>query len=177
MKKPLATYALALILALGTALCAPAFAMTSVASKYVNNAELVGESRLHVFLFKVFDARLYATNGEFDATAPFALSLSYLRDIDGSSIVDKTIEEMQRQRDWDAASINGWRQALAEIIPNVNSSTTITGVRTEDAHTHIYRGEELIGRIEDPSFTAAFFDIWLGPSTSEPQLRRELLRI
>ncbi len=164
-------------LLLGAILCMPAMAVNSVAEKYVTSAKLVGKGRLHVFMFKVFDARLYAPEGEFDPTRPFALSLSYLRSIDSASIVDSTIKELRKQRSWDANTIEGWREALAGIIPDVDPETTITGVRTDAGATHFYQGEQMIGEISDPSFTAAFFDIWLGDTTSQPQLRRELLQI
>lgn len=156
-------------------LSAPASALEMIAKHYFDNAELVGESRLTVFLFKVFDARLYAPDGAFDPEQPFALSLSYLRKIDSEDIVESTIKEIRAQGAVESTRLDEWERQLEGIIPDVDETTTITGVRNKDAHTLLYKGYEKIGIIKDPKFTSAFFNIWLGESTSRPQLRDELL--
>ena len=38
-----------------------------------------------------------------------------------------------------------------------------------------YKDNTEIGRIKDPAFSVAFFNIWLGDKTSAPELRRKLL--
>ena len=40
---------------------------------------LLGEGRLRVLFWEIYDASLYATNGVYDPEKPFALSLTYLR--------------------------------------------------------------------------------------------------
>lgn len=148
-----------------------------VADKHINNAKLVGESRLKVFFWSVFDAQLYAQDAKFDAEQPFALSLSYLRDIKGTEIVAKSIEEMQAQNEYSQAELAKWEAQLASIIPDVDSTTTITGVRDETGSTRFYENGKSTGLIEDERFTQGFFNIWLGATTSEPKLRSELLNL
>ena len=50
-----------------------------------------------------------------------------------------------------------------------------TGVRDARGHTLLFDGEALLGAVDDPAFTRAFFDIWLGERTSRPALRERLL--
>jgi len=152
-----------------------AVAAPTFVGEHVPDAALVGEGRLRVMLWNVFDARLEAPDGRYDADAPFALTLSYLRGLDAHRIVDASIEEMTAQRPVDDRTLARWRAALERVIPDVETGTSITGVRDERGHTRFYRDGEPLGQVEDPAFTRAFFDIWLGEASSRPVLRDRLL--
>ena len=58
---------------------------------------LLGESRLSVFFWDIYDARLYVQGKTYDPDKPFALSLTYLRDFSGSDIAERSIEEIRQQ--------------------------------------------------------------------------------
>lgn len=155
---------------------APLRAQLSVAQNYLDDPQLVGEARLKVMLWNVFDASLYTQSGAFDANAPFSLSLRYLRQLDSDKIVSKTIEEIRRQgSDIEPERLALWEEQLGNIIPDVSEGTTITGVRTPEGYTRLYFGTRQIGEIQDLAFTQAFFDIWLGENTSNPRLRNGLI--
>jgi hypothetical protein len=147
----------------------------ATAEKHILNAELVGKARLKVFFWSVFDAKLYAQNSSFNPEQPFALSLSYLRDIKSSEIVAKSISEMGAQNEFSKSELAEWKTKLSDIIPDVDSKTTITGIRDQAGNTLFYQNGKSIGRIESPRFTQGFFNIWLGENTSESKLRNQLL--
>lgn len=147
----------------------------SIAQQHVENAQLVGKSRFKVLFWSVFDAELYAEEGEYSPDKPFTLSLSYLRDIKGSEIVAKSMSEITNQDSFPSEKLATWKSKLDSIIPDVDTSTTITGVQDSNVHTIFYKNGTLIGEIKDPQFTRAFFNIWLGEKTSEPKLRSRLL--
>ena len=56
-----------------------AFADSYESTEYVPEAQLVGEARMTYLFWKVYDARLYAPEGKWQPTQPFALELKYLR--------------------------------------------------------------------------------------------------
>lgn len=144
-------------------------------SPYIESPEVVGHARLKFMLWDVFDATLIASHGLYDPNKPFALSLTYLRNLSGRKIVEKTIEEISSQGMASTDELREWRSQLDAILPNVSKSTTITAVRDAQAHTLLFRSDTLIGMLEDPKFTRLFFNIWLGEHTSNPDLRDELL--
>ena len=152
-----------------------AIADLSIAQQHVDSAQLVGKARLKVLFWSVFDAELYAEEGDFSQDKPFTLSLSYLREIKGSEIVAKSMSEIKSQDSFPSEKLALWKSKLDSIIPDVDTSTTITGVRDSNVHTLFYENGTLIGEIKDPQFTRAFFNIWLGEKTSEPKLRSRLL--
>jgi hypothetical protein len=141
----------------------------------VPDAELVGQGRLKFLFWNVFDASLYAPGGTWSWDEPFALSVTYLRDLSGESIVSKSISEMRDQGMTDEVALARWSKGMAAIFPDVDDTTTITGTVNEERHTVFYRNGGPIGTIRDPEFSRRFFDIWLGEETSLPELRTQLL--
>ncbi len=142
---------------------------------YVPDAEIVGNGRLTVLIWDAYDATLFAPDGEWEQGAPYALRLGYLVDLKGADISERSKEEMQEQ---DAASpqqLNAWRTRMDKIFPDVKAGDSITGIATDEGVSIFYHNSEEIGRVSDPAFTRAFFNIWLSERTSEPELRAELL--
>lgn len=137
----------------------------------------VGAARMQVLFWKVYDAKLLAPRGEYRSDEPFALSLTYLRKLDGDKIAARSIEEMRRQGLDDEEKLGRWYDLLSGIIPDVNATDEIVGLAAEDGSTRFFLHGEPIGRVEEPGFTDAFFAIWLGEQTSEPELRSQLLGV
>ena len=160
--------------ALVVVLATPAYAADIVA-RYVPQSKPVGQARLTYLMWDVYDAVLYAPRGTWDGKRPFALQLTYLLDLKGAKIADRSIVEIRRQRNHDPATLERWRQQLRAIIPDVKKGESLTGVYARDGKTIFYRGAERLAVIDDPEFGPAFFGIWLGEATSEPKLRRKLL--
>lgn len=170
MMKPIVTG-----LALSLALASQAMADLSTARLQIPNAEVVGEGRMKYMFWSVFDASLYAPDGVWSEDAPFALSLSYLRELEGEAIVQASIDEIRAQGITDQAVLDRWSAEMAEIFPDVDERTTITGVVDQEGHANFFRNGEPIGTIADPEFSRSFFNIWLGEDSSQPELRTQLL--
>ena len=168
---------LAIAMALAAGMWCNTSAANSVQAKLgTQTHQLVGEARLKVLLWNVFDARLYSEDGVFDANEPFALSLTYLRNLKGGDIVEKTMEEIMLQApDLPESTLTTWEKALSALIPDVSKGTNITGVRTQSGDTTLYKDGIELGTIEDEQFTQAFFNIWLGENTSNQRLRNQLV--
>lgn len=160
---------------LGILLSTSAFADVTVASRHVPEADLVGKARLKVLFWKVYDAELYAPNGAWSSNEPFALTLNYLRKLEGEQIAKRTIVEIRNQGFEDEVTLARWFDAMNTIIPDVEKNTRITGVMDAAQNTLFYRDGELIGEIREPLFSQKFFDIWLGAKSSQPKMRRKLL--
>ncbi len=169
MRKLLFTLLVSIAASTGT------WADVGVATRHVPDADLVGKARLKVLFWKVYDAELYAPNGAWSAEEPFALSLNYLRKLEGEQIAKRTIVEMRKQGFEDEVTLARWFDDMRSIIPDVEKNTRITGVADNDQNTLFYSDGKLIGAIKDPLFTQKFFDIWLGEKSSQPKMRNKLL--
>lgn len=152
----------------------PGYASETV-NKYISNAEIVGEGRLAVFTFDIYDARLYAPDGVFVNAPPFALELSYLRSIEGKKIADRSAEEIRNLRNVNEMLLADWHTQMRQIFPNVTAGDSITGIYTDTNKCQFYKDNQKIGQVSDANFCSLFFDIWLNEDTKSPSLRKKLL--
>ena len=155
-------------------LASPAWSL-DVLALHVPEAKKVGEARLVYAFWDVYDATLYAPLGTLHASKPYALSIRYLRSIDGKAIAERSVEEMQRQGFSDTARLAVWHENMRTIFPDVQDGTVLTAIFIPGKKTLFYQGSVPIGMVADAEFTRRFADIWLGEKTSEPRLREELL--
>ncbi len=173
------TTCLAVILAITPLGTTPAYALQPICSfipcSLIPNIQKVGQARMTVMLWDVYDATLYAPEGKWRQDKPFALQLSYLRHLEAKKIAMRSIEEMRGQGFSDEVKLATWYTQLQKIFPDVHAGVSITGVKTTTGETIFYKDNAEIGRINDPVFSTAFFNIWLGDKTSQPDLRRKLL--
>ena len=140
---------------------------------------LIGKTRLTVWGFQVYDARLWALQGfkpdNFNAQ-PFALELAYLRDFSGQDIAERSIAEMRRTGTISDDQAKTWIADMLRVIPNVKKGDRIMGVHRPLVGAQFLVNGKATGEIVDPEFTRLFFGIWLSPKTSEPKMRTALLQ-
>jgi hypothetical protein len=144
-------------------------------AQHVPFAQAVGKGRLSILFWDVYDAELLAPNGKWNAEEPFALSLTYLRDIAGRDIADKSAEEIRNLGFENEVKLAAWHNQMLNIFPDVKEGSNLTGIYAENGESIFFYKNNEIGRISDPDFGRYFFDIWLNRKTSAPQLRAKLL--
>lgn len=144
-------------------------------SAYVPAAAITGQARMTYMFFDVYDAALYAPEGRWSAEGPYALTLTYLRNINGRAIADRSAEEMRGQGFADEIKLAAWHGQMLQIFPDVKNGTKLTGIHVPGQETRFYQDGVLIGRVRDPDFGRHFFGIWLSQRSSAPQLRARLL--
>ena len=142
---------------------------------HIENPQKVGQARLSMWFFDIYDASLIAPHGKFTEQSPFALSLTYLRDFDGDAIASRSIDEMRKLGMADEMKLAKWYEQMQRIFPNVKDGQTITGLVDNNKISHFYLEEQEVGSIEDAEFSQWFFNIWLSENTSEPKMRMQLL--
>jgi len=157
-----------------TCLQAPVFA-SNVIDDYLSDGEVVGKGRLTYLFWDVYDATLIAPNGVWKSDQPFALKLTYLRNIEGEKIAERSVEEMRAQGITDEVKLATWHTQMSKIFPDVIEGTNLIGIRDQQGYAIFYSDDQQIGRIDDVEFSQAFFNIWLSEKTSSPKLRLKLL--
>lgn len=139
---------------------------------------LIGQGRLSVWGFQVYDARLWA-GADFGAAAyasqPLTLELAYLRAFDAAEVAKRSLQEMRRSAAISEAQAGQWTNEMLRVIPNVRQGDRLTGVHRPGVGAAFWVNGRASGEIRDAEFARLFFGIWLSPNTSEPQLRQALL--
>ncbi len=137
--------------------------------------QLVGQARLEVLFWSIYDSRLYTADGRYsDGQRPLRLELEYLRDIEAADLVEQTRNEWQHLQ-LRAAEKELWLQELARLWPDVREDDVLALEMSESGRSTFLLNGKPLGSIDDPQFGPNFLAIWLSPDTSRPELRRSLI--
>jgi len=134
----------------------------------------VGETRLSVYFWDVYDATLYSPSGHYKQEERQALLLDYLRDIKAKDLIETTEEE------WQKLGLNSdnheqWLAKLNSIWPDIKKGDCLLLVEKEDGTAEFYQGEKLLGEVDDKEFTEQFLAIWLSENSRFRSERNELI--
>ncbi len=168
---------------LGALVAGDAFATLSPAAPpevaaAVPGARLRGSGRLTFLGLHVYDARLWVSDGFNPAAweaAAIGLELVYARRLVGRQIAERSLKEMQRVPGIAPSQGDAWLAEMREAFPDVDKDDRITGVLVPGAAARFYKNGQRRREVRDSEFARRFFGIWLGPQTSQPQLREALL--
>ena len=77
-------------------LCTLVFSGVSMANP-LDDLKKVGEAKLKVLFWDVYNSSLYSKTGEYQAEKfPQALKINYLRDIDAEDLIERTQDEWEK---------------------------------------------------------------------------------
>ena len=135
----------------------------------------VGEAKLQVVFWDIYNASLYNQTGEYQAELfPQALKIDYLRDIDSEDLIARTLEEWQKlgikQETW-----TPWIPLLTEIFPNIKKGDSLLLNVSKNQHSEFFFNGKTIGKITDKNFGSSFLRIWLDEKASYPKVRNKLI--
>ncbi|ROM85039.1 hypothetical protein BK652_10715 [Pseudomonas brassicacearum] len=161
-------------------LCLMLTVMASAAADWrttLPTAQRLGEGDFTWFGLRLYSARLWTAGPVQDWNQPFALELLYHRSISRETLVQASLEEMQRlgPGSLTAQSVEAWTQAMQAAFVDVRPGMRITGLYLPGKGCRFYVDGKLSHEVADPVFARAFFAIWLDPRARDPQLRQRLL--
>ena len=145
------------------------------------DARLQGEIRFRYWGFHVYDAQLWV-RPDFDAQRPLehplALSLIYARELKARDIAERSVEEIERQTAVTPEQARAWMAHMERAFVDIRPGDRLTGVfRPQDGAASFFFNGRPTAEVRDAVFAPLFFGIWLSPRTSEPGMRRALLRL
>ena len=151
--------------------------MAATESRYERGQNLIfiwGGS-FKVFLWRVYDVRLLSDYQKFSWSNDLVLEFNYQRALKKNAVIEASAKEMRRQKGVTEKQLSKWQTYLQLAIKPAEKATKASLYWTAEGRiTFYYDGVKTV-TIEDADFARAFLNIWLGPDTSEPELRRALL--
>jgi hypothetical protein len=171
---------LAAAIGAGTAAAWATIASTPPAevSAALPGAVLQGQGRLRYFGLHIYDAALWSSppvSASEMPSAPLALELRYARKLSGTSIAERSLQEMKRVGDVSAGDGQRWLDAMKGVFPDVEAGDRITGIYRPGVGAAFFVNGRASGEVRDAQFALLFFGVWLSPRTSQPALRLALL--
>lgn len=135
------------------------------------------EVRFVKYLFHVYDAALWTPGARWSPREPYALEIRYAIGVTAADLARRSVEEMRAQGVGDEARLAAWEAQMRRVFPDIRPGDRLVGLALPGREARFYAGERLAGVVADGDFTDAFFAIWLGERSREPQMRRSLLRL
>ena len=135
---------------------------------------LVGEARLKVLIWEVYDSALFTPSGRWQGVAPYRLSLRYLRDIPAAKLAEET-EKAWQEQGRNHPRLNEWLTLLKDLWPDITEGDNLVfGLNASGDSAFWFNGSP-IGSIDDRDFGSLFGGIWLDPDTPRPEMRAQLI--
>jgi len=136
-----------------------------------------GSATLSWLFFTAYDASLWTDAPAWSMDSTFALVIVYRMSFTRQELVERTLEEMGRLSPLDAPARERLSEALRNAFPDVKPGDRITALRVPGRPVAFFHNGTATRQIDDANFAAQFFGIWLSPQTSEPGMRKRLLRM
>jgi hypothetical protein len=130
----------------------------------------------HSYLgLRVYHVALWATGNRWNPDEPHALDLESNRAISRDQLTEAGMSEMTRLGVGNPGQLEAWRKEMERVLPSVKRGDQLVVFHAPNHKTFFFYNGDDRGEIDDPTFGAAFFSIWLDPRTKNPALRKSLL--
>lgn len=152
-------------------------AYSSTEENSLNSYKFIGKGSLKVFVWDIYDVQLFSSKKPFSKKNSLILFFDYKRNLSKQKIIKRSLLEIERQNVADENTILRWASFLDSCIKSAQEgSKPYVHWKSEGIITFFYGNTETCS-VVDKQFSRAFIDIWLGETTSRPELRKELLGI
>ena len=148
---------------------------TDMSQKNIQSFALIGEGTLKVFVWDLYDLRLFSETNSFSWKNKFILEFDYKRELKKDKVIEASLKEMQLQKGISEQQINAWKTHLEQGINTVREGTKAAVEWAPDGQITFHYESKAPVIINDKLFAKSFINIWLGQETSEPELRSVLL--
>lgn len=138
---------------------------------------LQGQAQMRFFGLLIYDIRLWVrepVDAQNWATQDLVLELQYARSLSGQEIAKRSLAEMRRQSEIEAARGRQWLSEMEAAFPDVRAGDRLTGRYEPGRGAQFFVNGSLGRHIADAEFARLFFGIWLSAQSSEPRLREQL---
>lgn len=143
--------------------------------EFVPNAEKVGEATFSIMFFDIYTASLWAPNGDYSRSGPFALQINYLVDADADRIIGQTVKELSRQKAGTEAQLEKWKALMETHFVDLKENDVANIVFTEAGTLTMWNNDGAPVEITDRRFARVFMNIWLGKRARDKEFQAELM--
>ena len=140
----------------------------------IDDWPMVGQARLKVLFWNIYDSALYTPSGRWQGEGPYQLSLHYLRDIPVHQLIEQTDKAWREQGRAHPRQAE-WLAQLTDIWPDITEGDNLVLSVAVSGHSGFWFNGEYIGAIQDEAFGPLFGGIWLDADTPQPALRSQLI--
>jgi hypothetical protein len=146
------------------------------AAQVISAVKPYGTASLHKLFFHVYDAAFWTDDANgWNMATPHALHLTYHVSIEKEDLVERTLEELDRNPAVTPAMRAAFGRELPSLYAEINDGDTITAVAIPSKGITFCHNGQVKGVLKDAAMAKPFMGIWLGDTSSEADLRDGLL--
>lgn len=138
--------------------------------------QLVGSAKFSVLFWDIYNSTLYTKSGSYShetSIEPLIFEIEYLKNILADDLIDRTVEQW-KHLEVRESEYKKFIPQLKAIWPDISSGDKLA-MLVQNKQSIFYFNNEIVGQINEQSFSKLFLDIWLSRNTSQKILRAKLL--
>ena len=145
----------------------------NILSNYFSKKLLVGKANFQFLFWNMYDAKLITESGEYPSNK-FALILRYNKDFSKKSVVDETINQLEKQKTYNQQELEEVKALLNRAFREIKKNNIFIGIKNNNEAVFYFENEKVL-ETNNTEFINHFFDIWLRKDSQNPEFTRNLL--
>ena len=145
----------------------------NILSNYFSKKLLVGKANFQFLFWNMYDAKLITESGEYPSNK-FALILRYNKDFSKKSVVDETINQLEKQKTYNQQELEEVKALLNRAFREIKKNNKFIGIKNNNEAVFYFENEKVL-ETNNTEFINHFFDIWLRKDSQNPEFTRNLL--
>ena len=137
----------------------------------LKNPFLIGEGVLKVFIWDIYELRLFSKTNIYDRNDIFVLEFEYLRDTSKASVIKASIVELKKLN-LSKTKLEKWEKYLEKSIKDMKAGEKAALLFRPNLGITFYASDRFNITIDNVEFANSYIDIWLGDNTARPKLRK-----
>ena len=139
----------------------------------LKNPFLIGEGVLKVFIWDIYELRLFSKTNIYDRNDIFVLEFEYLRDTSKASVIKASIVELKKLN-LSKTKLEKWEKYLEKSIKDMKAGEKAALLFRPNLGITFYASDRFNNTIDNIEFANSYIDIWLGDNTARPKLRKQI---
>ena len=139
----------------------------------LKNPFLIGEGVLKVFIWDIYELRLFSKTNIYDRNDIFVLEFEYLRDTSKASVIKASIVELKKLN-LSKTKLEKWEKYLEKSIKDMKAGEKAALLFRPNLGITFYASDRFNITIDNVEFANSYIDIWLGDNTARPKLRKQI---
>ena len=145
----------------------------NILNNYFSKKKLVGKANFQFLFWNMYDAKLITESGEYPSNK-FALILRYNKNFSKKSVVDETINQLEKQKPHNQQELEEVKALLNRAFREIKKNNKFIGIKNNNEAVFYFENEKVL-ETNNTEFINYFFDIWLRKDSQNPEFTRNLL--
>ena len=145
----------------------------NILKNYLSKQIVVGKANFKFLFWNMYDAKLITESGDYPSKK-FALILRYNKDFSKKSVVDETINQLEKQKTYNQQELEEVKALLNRAFREIKKNNKFIGIKNNNEAVFYFENEKVL-ETNNTEFINYFFDIWLRKDSQNPEFTRNLL--